>query len=86
MASSSPPPTAAHNAALALLLVALKTLSQKTILAMAALRRWLFRLLTAGSVFWLWLSIPEPSPHQLVGLGMYAVFIIVVNGIEARTP
>jgi len=63
------------------LLLLLKPLSQKTIIALANL----FSLAVIGSVFWLALAIVprDPSPLQLTGLGGYAAFalaaIIVVR-------
>lgn len=59
----------------AMIAVALKALSQKALIALASL----FTLLTCGSAFWLWMSIPEPTVTQLVGMGMYAVFILLTN-------
>lgn len=57
------------------LAVALKALSQKALIALATL----FTLLTVGSAFVLWLLIPEPTVPQLVSLGIYSVFILLIN-------
>lgn len=70
----------ASQAAIATLLLALKTLSQKALLAFIQL----FTLLTVGSAFWLWMTIPQPDTHQLISLGMYAVFVLVTNWIVLR--
>ena len=53
---------------------ALKVLSQKTIVALASL----VDLSLAASVFVMWvLVIAQPSILQLVGLGGYAVFVLL---------
>ena len=62
------------------LMLALKGLSQRAIIAVDNL----FTLLTVGSAFWLWLSIPSPSTYQLIGLAMYAVFVLAANWIVRR--
>lgn len=71
---------AVQSAAVATLLLALKTLSQKALLAFVQL----FTLITVGSCFWLWMSIPEPSTNQLISLGMYAGFVFAINWITLR--
>lgn len=58
-----------------MLAVALKALGNRALIALASL----FTLLTVGSVFGLWMSIPEPTVTQLVGMGMYAVFVLLIN-------
>jgi hypothetical protein len=70
------------QAAVDILLLLLKPLSQKTIIALGNL----FSLLTVVSVFWLSLAIipKDPSTQQLVGLGGYAAFVIAVNIIVRR--
>lgn len=69
-------------AALDILLLLLKPLSQKTIIAIGNC----FSLLTVASVFWLSLAIipKDPSVRQLIGLGGYAVFVVAVNLIVRR--
>lgn len=69
-------------AALDILLLLLKPLSQKTIIAIGNC----FSLLTVASVFWLSLAIipKDPSVQQLIGLGGYAVFVVAVNLIVRR--
>ncbi len=70
-----------ESALTSLLLLNLKTLSQKALLALAAL----FSLLTVASVFWLAMTIiHDPNVYQLVGLGGYALFILAVNVIVRR--
>ncbi len=64
------------NAALQMLLAAL---SEKVGAFAAAL----FALITVGSAWWLWLKMPDdPTPTQLDGLGMYALFILALHGIR----
>lgn len=63
-----------------LLMLALKALSQRTIVALANL----FTLATVGSAFWLFLSIDRPDTHQLVQMAMYVVFILGINFIVRR--
>ncbi|TXH15065.1 MAG: hypothetical protein E6R03_07960 [Hyphomicrobiaceae bacterium] len=70
--------SAAH---IQILLLALKTLSQRTVLALAALKA----MILAGTVFWLALTImPEPSSLKLTGLAIYSIFILLVTGMDLR--
>lgn len=68
--------TAATN----MLLLALRALSQRSIVALGNL----FTLLTVGSVWWLCLSIPSPTVLQLILIGMYALFVLAANWIIRR--
>lgn len=64
-----------------LLALSLKALSQRAMVAFASL----FTLMLAASAFWLWLSIlPQPSPSQLIGVGMYAVFCLILEFVRRR--
>jgi hypothetical protein len=56
-------------------MLGLKTLSQRTLVAMSKM----VGLATIASVFWLFMSIPNPSTYQLIWGGMYAVFILLFN-------
>lgn len=69
-----------HSAPIAAVTLALKALSQRALVAVSDL----FTLLTVFSAFWLWHSIPEPSIYQLVGLGMYGVFVLAANVIVRK--
>ena len=70
-----------EQAATSLLLLSLKALSQKTLVALASM----FSLLTVVSVFWLAMTIMgNPNVYQLVGLGGYACFILTINWIVRR--
>jgi hypothetical protein len=56
-----------------LLLVTLKALSQRALVALASL----VDLALIASAFVLWLNVMgEPSVLQLIGVGMYAAFIL----------
>ena len=65
---------------IAMLTLALKALSQRALVALADL----FTLLTVGSAFWLWASIPAPNAYQLVALGMYAAFSLAAIYISRK--
>lgn len=65
-----------QKAAADILMMALGALSQKTVVALASL----FTLLTVASAFALWwVILPNPSIFQLIGVGMYAGFILATN-------
>ena len=74
------PNNALQKAAIATLLLGLKTLSQRVFLAVIDS----FMLLTVGSAFWLWYSIPTPNVYQLIELAMYGVFVLAANYIQRR--
>lgn len=78
-----PPPVSARveSAATSMLFTSLRALSQRTLIAVANL----FVLATAGSAFWLWLTVlPAPSVLQLVGLALYGVLILCLNWLVLR--
>ena len=67
-------------AAQALTLI-LKGLSQKALIAISSL----FTSAALFSAWWLWMTIlPDPSNRQLIGVGMYAVFILAVEVVRRR--
>lgn len=71
--------SAATAAATSMLLLAIKSLSQKTVVALATL----FTLLTAASVFAIAFVIStNPSTLQLVLLGIYSVFVLCLNFVR----
>ena len=74
------PNPALDSAALGVLLLSLKTLSQRAIAA----TRDVFTLLSVGSGFWLWFNIPDPKPTQIIALSLYALFILSANVIVRR--
>ena len=64
-----------------LLLLALKALSQRTVIALSNL----FTLIGLASAFWLWLLIlPNPTLNQLIGVAGYAVFLASLEFIRRR--
>ena len=70
---------AQHQVAMQTLLLALKALSQRTVVALASL----FTLLTAASVFAIaYLISANPTVLQLVLLGLYGVFVLSLNIIR----
>ena len=82
-------PAAKQNAAAAAQMVqatkvlnlALATIGQRFVIAVSS-------LFTAGalvSAWWLWsTTLPNPTTPQLIGLGMYALFILMIEGIRRR--
>lgn len=73
------PPRGAAFASNAIAL-ALKALSQRAVAA----TRDVFTLLSVTSAWWLWWSIPDPSPTQIVSLSIYAGFVLAANVIVRR--
>lgn len=63
------------------LMLALRALSQRALIAIDNL----FTLITVAMVFWLWMSIPNPSTFQIVSEGIFAVFVLAANVIVRRT-
>lgn len=60
------------------LAVAIGAISKRAVVALSEL----FTLATVFSAFWLWWSIPDPNPHQIVALSIYAVFVLTANYIN----
>jgi hypothetical protein len=76
----APPPPRPNptleQAATNILMLALRALSQRALVAIGNL----FVLLTAASAWWLWMTtLPSPSIQQLVGLALYGVLILALN-------
>jgi hypothetical protein len=64
-----------------MLMLSLKALSQRTLVALADL----FCLFTSLTVFWLFLLMPEdPTPQRIATLTIYAVFVVALNVIVRR--
>ncbi len=80
------PPAQTHKpgldeAATAMLLLGLKTLSQRAIVSLSNL----FTLLTCVSAFLLWQNVlPNPNGLQLTGLGLYGVFILLLHIVRRK--
>lgn len=77
-----PQPSRVEQAALSAIMLALKSLSQRALIAFAALAN----LAMVASVFWLFLSIPDPNPHQLIWGGIYALFVFMLIALQYRRP
>ena len=61
--------------------MALRTLSQKTLVALSSL----YSLLLAGAVFWVfWRILADPSVLQLVGAGMFGLFALAIHLVRKR--
>lgn len=75
---------AGTQAAIAGILLGLKALSQGAAIALGNIAGHIFALLTAGSVFWLFLTIPAPNTNQIVWGSIYAGFVICANVIVRR--
>ncbi len=72
--SARQPPQAPSNVAVTGLIIALKALSQRSIIAVASL----FNLVLLASAFVLWWQIIEaPSVLQIVTTSIYSLFILV---------
>lgn len=66
--------------AASLLALSLKALGQRAVVALESL----FTLVTVVLVFWVWMSIPEPTTHQIVSMGIFAAFVLAANVIVRR--
>lgn len=76
-----PQPRRVEAAATAMLLTGLRTLSQRSLIALGSL----FTLMTVASAWWLWLeTLPQPSVYQLIGLGLYGALIVLLNWLVLR--
>lgn len=79
---TSPKAEPDNNFAMEFLLLGLKTLSQKTLIALGNL----FTLFATLSVFCLYYTtLPNPSVNQLIGLAFYALFILALHLIRRKT-
>lgn len=73
----TPKATPNEDRGMSVLLLALASLSKRTLVALADL----FTLTTVGSAFWLFMVTPEPTTFQLIKLGMYGLFVLAANFI-----
>jgi len=69
--------SAAEPAAVAGVMLALRALSQRALVAAADL----FCLLTVFGAWWLWWSVPDPNAYQITSLSIYALFVLAANWI-----
>lgn len=63
-----------------LLLLSLKTLSQRAVTAVTNL----FTLVTMAGTWFLWYKTPDPNPTQIVSLTIFAVFVLAANWLVRR--
>ena len=70
-----------QTAATQTMMLALKTIAQKLIIAISNL----FSAAALGLAWLLWRqTLPDPSSNQLIGLGVFAVFILALEYIRRR--
>ncbi len=69
-----------HDPAVGALMLGLKALSQGAVIAFARLTN----LCMVASVFWLFMSIPNPNQLQIVWGGIYAAFILLLGYLLNR--
>jgi hypothetical protein len=63
-----------------LLVLALKALSQRAMVALANS----FTFLTMLGAWYLWYLTPDPSPTQIVSLTIFALFVLAANWLVRR--
>jgi hypothetical protein len=78
---ASPQSDKQHAVAIKMIQIALSAIWQQFIIALSHL----FTLASAGSCFVLWLLTPDPNPHQLISMGMYAGFVLAANVLVLRS-
>lgn len=77
----TPKPSLLDDAGASMLFLGLKTLSQRTIVALSNA----FTLLTCASAFWLWQDVlPNPNVYQLIGLFLYGVFLLALHIVRRK--
>lgn len=80
---SAPTQNKAAAAAMQMVLLALKALSQRALVAAANL----VTLLGLASAFWLWLSVlPNPSTNTIVALALYGLLLIGLRWVWRAAP
>jgi hypothetical protein len=80
-APTVPPDSKIARDAAHMLALALGALSQKALVAVSTL----FTLMGVGLTWWLWNAVlPDPKPLQLIGLGEWALFLLVVEWVRRR--
>ena len=75
-----PKPPVLNRVAIEMMQMALVALSQRALVALSAC----FSILLVGSAFVLWYLTPDPNPHQIVSLGMYAAFVLAAIYLNRR--
>ncbi len=74
------PPREDNSAATQALVLALKALSQRALIAVDNL----FTLISVCLVFALFKANPTPDTYQLIGLGIFSLFVLAANVIARR--
>jgi len=74
------PKGASADKSVSLLLLAIKTLGQRALVAITDL----FTLITVASAWFLWWITPDPTVLQIAKLSIYAVFVLAANVIVRR--
>lgn len=77
---AAPPKPAPAESYTGLLMLALQSLGKRFVVALLNL----FGLATSLLVFIVWRQTPDPSTNQLIGLGMFALFVLGMNLICRR--
>ena len=77
----APSPSRQEQQLLSMLMLSLKALSQRTVVALASLTD--AAMIASAFVMWL-MVIEQPSTLQLVGVGGYALFILLVLYLRRR--
>lgn len=73
--------SAQEKAAIQMLQIGLAALSKKAVVALSTI----FTGAALFSAWWLWAAIlPNPSTLQLVGVGMYAAFLLALEFVRRR--
>ncbi len=73
-------PESQPGVGLDLLLLGIKTVSQRFLAAMVDL----FTLVTMAGTWWLWYKTPDPNPTQIVSLSIFAAFVLAANWLVRR--
>jgi hypothetical protein len=74
-------PSQTASALTSILFMSLRALSQRAVVALGNL----FMAASAASAWWLWyVTMPQPTVPQLVGLTLYAAFILALNFMLRR--
>lgn len=83
-AMTSPPrPGKTESAIAQLLMMTLRTLPSRILIALADLTE--LAMIASAFVLWL-LTIADPTPLQLSAVGGYAVFIVLILAVRRRRP
>lgn len=72
--------TANGGVGLDLLVLGLKTISQRAITAITNL----FTLVTMAGTWFLWYKTPDPQWNQIVSLSIFAAFVLAANWLVRR--